>query len=276
MNDNTAPEGNVQQDELQQVKRFIEAHGKTFAIAVCVALAVAVIPAVYRGYRKAKNEKASLMLSSGSGIQDLETMVEKYPAVPAAPLAVLKLAKAYYDTGDYDAALSRYEEFEKRYTEHPMRPAAELGRVQCLEAKRGLDKALLGFIAFGEKYPDHFLTPQAIFGKGRCLAQLRRLAEAKAVYEDFIAANEDSVWLPRAEDLLESVNQKLESSAGDTAGGVSGEGQPQPEATMVLPAALVPVDAEAVQPGDGEKAPVGNETPPVGEPVAPGAAQSTD
>jgi len=276
MDDNTTPEGDVQQDELQQVKRFIEEHGKTLAIAVCVALAVAVIPAVYRGYRKAKNEKASLMLSSRSEIRDLEAMVEKYSAVPAAALAVLKLAKAYYDTGDYDAALSRYEEFEKRYPEHPMRPAAGLGRVHCLEAKRWLDKALLGFIAFAEKYPDHFLTPQAIFGKGRCLVQRGRLAEAKAVYEDFIAANEDSVWLPRAEDLLESVNQKLESPAGDTAGGVSGEGWPQPEATMVLPTALVPVDAGTVPPGAGEKAPVGNETQPAGEPVDPGAAQSTD
>ena len=45
-------------------------------------------------------------------------------------------------------------------------------------------------------------SAQALFGRAPCLEQMGRYQEAKAVYEDFIAAHPDSGWLAKAEEML--------------------------------------------------------------------------
>ena len=225
------------EDELQSLRQFVRQHGRTLTIGLCVAVVAVAVPTAYRSHRNARNRQASLMLSSGDKIQDLEALVEKYPSVPAVALAMLKLAKAYYDNGDYEASLTKYAEFEEEFPDHPMRAAAELGKVHCMEGQRQMEKALLGFISFAEKHPGHFLTPQASFGQGRCLEQMGRLTEAKAVYEDFIAGEANSAWIPRAEELLESVDRELKAAERRSKGTKS-----QPRAPGETPGP-VPADA---------------------------------
>jgi tetratricopeptide (TPR) repeat protein len=105
--------------------------------------------------------------------------------------------------------LSRYDEFLQRYANHPWTVTAELGRLHCLEAKGQFQEAADGFGAFADMHGEHYQVPLALFGKARCLEQLQRLEDAKAVYEDFIAANPDSRWVPRVEEMLEALGLRL-------------------------------------------------------------------
>lgn len=237
MTERTPQDEQAHTDEIEHIKRFVSEHGRPVALGLGLVLAVAVAFAGYRSYKHARREKASLMLSSGSKIQDLEALVEQYSSVPAVSVAMLKLAKAYYDAGDYDAAMSQYEEFRDKYPDHVMRPAAALGLLHCREAKGYKREALQGFVAFADRHPDHFLTPQAVFGQGRCLEALGRLEEARAVYEDFIAQQAGSAWVPRAEELLSSVNHRLEE-AGD-AENLEGAVESEQEGMLTLPTGTV-------------------------------------
>jgi len=45
-------------------------------------------------------------------------------------------------------------------------------------------------------------VPQAVMGAARCREQLGQFDDARVLYEDFIAANPDSSWLPQAESGL--------------------------------------------------------------------------
>jgi tetratricopeptide (TPR) repeat protein len=138
--------------------------------------------------------------------------VERHPSAPTTPLAVLKLAKGYYDSGNHDMALGKYDEFLKEFADHPFAPAAELGRVHCLEARAQLHEALEGYRSFAANRPDHFLAPQAILAQARCLEQLGQLAEARTVYEDFITSAGETMWRNRAEQLLETIEDRQKVS----------------------------------------------------------------
>lgn len=202
----------LQIDELQELKEFLRNYGKPIAVGICVVLAVIIVLVLHHGHAREQIQQASQMLSSARTVKDLETLTVQYSSTPAAPQALMKLAKAHFDSGNYDIALNKYSEFKLKFPNHQMAGGAELGKIHCLEARGQLQEALSAFTAFIAEHPDYFLVSQAIFGQGRCLEQLGRHREAKALYEDFIAAHPESAWIPRAEELLASVSRKQEEA----------------------------------------------------------------
>lgn len=218
MSNNSATQ-NVQQDEFRDLKDILRKHVNQIAVGLCIALAVTVSVVLYRSRARAKVQQASHMLSSAHTIQDLEAITMQYPSSAVAPLAMMQLAKVYYNAGKYDMALDKYIEFGLKFPDHQMAAAAELGRIHCLEARGRLGEAYEGFTAFLADHPDDFLTFQAVFGRARCLEQLGRYTEAKELYEGFIEAHPESSWTSRAEELLGSVNRKLEETSSGTKDG---------------------------------------------------------
>jgi len=204
----------AQPDELHDLRAFVREYGTSAGLAAVVVLAVAVGVGVYRSHTRSTREAASAQLGNARSLQDLESLLAKHAATPAAPLAMLKLAHGYFDGGNYDAAMAKYDEFKQKFPTHPLALAAELGRAHCQEAKGMTQAALDGFTAFIKEHPKDFLVPQAAFGKARCLEALGKSAEAKTVYEDFIAANPKSGWVPRAEELIEQLNRAMARPAG--------------------------------------------------------------
>lgn len=211
-------------DELHELKSLLREYGPSIGIALAVVLVVGIGIGVYRSNRRSSTEQAAMMLGNARSAQDLENVVAQHASTPMAPLALLKLARAYFDGGNYDGAMAKYDELKQKHATHPLAVAADLGRIHCQEAKGQTREALQGFVAFVREHPDHFLTPQAVFGQGRCLEALGQLAEAKAVYEDFIAAHPKSGWTPRADELLEQVKRSMSRPAG-AVGAVSPAGE---------------------------------------------------
>ena len=158
-----------QPEELEQLKEFASRHGISIAIAVGVIL-VAVLAMLFIGSRSAGAERDALqLLGSARSVSDLESITEKYTSATVAPLALLRTAKVYYDSGNYGLAVQKYDQFANQFGDHPFVAAAKLGKSHCVEAQGRLQEALQGYKQFSREQPRHFLTPQAIFGEGRCL-----------------------------------------------------------------------------------------------------------
>lgn len=187
---------------------------KTYAsrILTAVLIVAAIVIAGYR-YLDSSNsgkQEAANKLFSAKNAQDLELIITKNASSPVAPLAILKLAKVHFNSGNYDGALTRYNEFKTKFPQHELVEAAEMGRLHCLEARNQVEDALKGFTEFAASKTNHFLYAEAVTGKARCMEQLGKNREAIAVYEDFIAANPKSAWTSKMEDLMASLKKKTE------------------------------------------------------------------
>ena len=198
------------EDELQQLIRFIKNYGVPVLIGLAIVIALSVARTTYQNKTKASSDDAAGMLANAVQVQDmdgkirqLEDIIAQYPSTSSAPLALLAIAKTYFDQQKCDVALSKYDEFIKNYPKHDLVKGAEVGKAHCLEELGSKEMALKSYIAFAEANNDHFLTPEAQLGRARCLISLGRKAEAQEICEDLLTAKPDTFWAMRAEYYLE-------------------------------------------------------------------------
>ena len=195
--------------ELDALKSYFFERGWRWMVVVVLVLLVLGGYQMYRTNQRAQIERASAMLMSASNLTTLQDIVKQYPNTPAAPIALLLMARSHYDSGNYAMADGAYADFQARYPAHFMSVSAQLGRIHCLEAMGQMDAALDGYSAFVKNNPGHFLAPMALLGKARSLAILGRYGEARIDYENFIATHPDSVWSREAEAALTLLDRSL-------------------------------------------------------------------
>lgn len=180
---------------------------KGFAFKAGLAIIVVLGVFLFRTHRQNSEDQASRMLGEARNAQALQAVIVQYPGTPAARLALLQTAKAFYDAGDFGAASASYSEFASKYPKHPMVAVAHLGKIACTESMGQIPEALSAYSTFMKENPDSFLTPTALFGKARCLEQMQKYSEARAVYEDFLVANPKSPWKNDVEEALRQLDR---------------------------------------------------------------------
>lgn len=149
----------------------------------------------FKEYRAAKVLHANQEIMKASSVEELETVVAKYGATKTGNAARLRLAKAYYDAGKYEEALSAYDTCMRKGAPQGFAEIAELGRAHALEGLNRLDDALAAFQSFETKNPSHFLQPLATLGVARVLAQQGKKTEAKKILETLKAKKTGAaVW----------------------------------------------------------------------------------
>jgi len=212
-NNSTVPEQpEVPQQEQDKQIDFFKAHASQIVTVVLIVAAIGI--AAYRYYSVSASEKQGVAekLFSARNPQDLELLMNQNSSSPIAPLALLKLAKLHFNSGNYDMAMSKYDEFKTRYPKHELADAAEIGKLHCMEARNQMQDALTGFTSFTAARTNHFLYAEAVMGQARCLVQLGRQKEAITIYEDFIAAHPKSAWTAKIEDLMKALKKKPEDN----------------------------------------------------------------
>jgi len=207
------PRSAEEPEDLQTLFEQFKGQLRVWLPPVAVALVLALGVTVYRGCRARRAEQASQMLGLARSVQHLQEVANRFPGTPAAPVALLGLAKSQYDAGDYVLASSTYADFLKRYPRHSLAPIAELGRLHCLEAMGQTEAALQGFSAFATNRGDHFLVPLAQLARARCLEQLRRHEDARVLYEDFLVTYTNSPWRGEVEEALSQLRREMRRPA---------------------------------------------------------------
>ena len=202
-------------DELAELKELINKHGKNALTAFLVVLIGVMGAYLYTSKKAARAVEASVKMSEVKSVTDLETVVANYDGTQAAQTALIALAKQYYESGNYDAAMSKYDEFLSKYPDNELASTAQLGRIFCIEARNNataFNEAATAYAAFAQKHPKSFLCPQAVLGEARCYEMLKDYDKARVIYEDFTTNTEDSPWLPLAEDSLKRLEHKIKMS----------------------------------------------------------------
>ncbi len=202
------PDHELEQHEVTQVLNFIKHYGKLIGIGILAAV-VAILVSKGCAHQKAgKLAQAEELLLKARSPQQLEEVVTRYGSTPAAPVALLDLAKTHFNNGDYFLARAQYERFLKEYKKHELSPIAEFGLASCSEADGDFDGAITQFAAFIEVQEGHYLQSPAILALARSMEQANRLDEARIILEDFLAENAASQWAGQAENALEQLGEK--------------------------------------------------------------------
>ncbi len=199
-------------DELADVKVIVDKYGKKALTILLVVMVTFSAVHLYTAKKQNHIVEASEKLSVARSIPDLEAIVSGYSETQAGEMALIALAKQYFDNANYEIAFTKYEDFLRDYPESNLINTAKLGRIFCIEARNNdaaFQEAANEYATFTKEQTDSFLAPQSIFGQGRCLEQLNKFEEARIVYEDFIANQTDSPWVMLAEDLLEQLTRKI-------------------------------------------------------------------
>ncbi len=216
-----AEQAELEQKEVHEVLVFVQKYGKTVGIVLGVIVIAVVAGGLRRSMARNQAVRAAAMLRQARSLNDLQAVISTYPKAPSAPVAMLQAANEMFHSGQYDQALMHYAEFEKKYPEHEFAAAMKLYKAYCFESSLQFEEALSAYRSFVESGKERYLRPIATFGIARCHEQMGKLNDAKVVYEDFIAANPNSDWLPQAETALRYVNRKIRAIKNEAAAPVS-------------------------------------------------------
>lgn len=181
---------------LKQYPEFIpviewwEKDGKQTVIWLVAALAI------FGGFKGWQHHTASVKAAASDALvsayttEEIEKAVADFGSKASGGVLKLRLAKSYYDAGNYDGALAQYEDAAASEL-NGFEAIPVVGKAQCLEAMGRTDEALAAFDAFVEANPKSYLTLTAQLGGARCLAAkgdkdgaLKRLAALKEAAGD--------------------------------------------------------------------------------------------
>lgn len=196
----------LEKHEVTEVVGFLKRYGKLIGTGLLAAAVTVLISKGCEHRQASRLAAAEQLLMSAQTPQQLEEIVNKYSSTPTAPIALLNLAKTFFNNGDYAQARVQYERFLKKYKNHDMRPAAELGLAYCTEADGNFDGAAAQFAEFAKKNSKSYLQPLAILSIARCKEQAGKIDEARIALEDFLAENPGTPWAGTAESALKTLN----------------------------------------------------------------------
>lgn len=291
-------------EELLPVIEWWEKDGKqTLAIVAAAAVVVAGYYGV-KNWRQAQREAAGSALMEaamgGDSVESLESAVAAHGSSASGPALKLRLAKAYYDAGQYDDksyqnALEIYTELDGKapdgFAEVP-----KLGIAACLEGLGRTEEAQKAYDEFVEALPESPYALQAKLGSARCTAlagdkakALEKLAALKDEVKDddaslaLVETAEDVVkrWekrerAPSATDELANTLEAIDATAEEAASlAKEAVAAPAPEAAPSPVAEPEPAPAPeapaAVEPAPAPEAPAAVESAPA--PEAPAAVE---
>lgn len=253
-------------EELLPVYDWYKKNGKDTLLYVIIALIAAIACTKGCDYIKNRNVTASAALINANDVESLENINGLYARTRVAPIISLRLAKAYYEAGNYAQAEEQYNAFLSKNSRHPLAPQAKLGRASSLEAEQKFDEAK---DAYAELAADKSaaIYPEAILGQARCLAALNDKAAANDLLDRLAIDKKDTRWESQAETLRGVINRFSgfkSTSIYDQLSAASSDAD-APAAETAAPAAEVPDPAPAT---DATPAPAA-EAPQAPAPEAP-------
>ena len=280
-------------EELLPVYDWDKGKGKDHLMTAAIALVVAIAVIAIVRYRDSQNAEASYALTGADGVESLEGLSAKYSRTAVAPVISLRLAKAYYDAGQYEQAAETFGAFARKNRRHVLAPQGRLGQATSLEALAsataggGTDELSQARDIYIELASDRKspVYAEAVMGQARCLAALGDKAAAGDLLDRLAIDMKDTRWESAAE-ALRGVIDRFDGFRGESlfdemsAFGSGAPAAPEAAAKEVVPAAkeAVPAAKETTAPAPAQEAvPAAKETTkeaPVQE-AAPAAKETT-
>ncbi len=199
-----APKGDIPEylpEELLPVYDWYREQGKQLLFAAGFVLLVALGTFAYLRHRENKAAEASAALLNAESVEGLENLNSQYGGGKIGPLIRIRLAKAYYNAGNYPEARATFQAFLKRNGTHELAAIAKLGLAATQEAEQSFEEARTAYAALAEAQPGHYLVPLAVMGQARCLAALQQKPAAFDLLDRLIVSKSGTPWEEMATDL---------------------------------------------------------------------------
>jgi tetratricopeptide (TPR) repeat protein len=196
-------------EELLPLIEWWEKDGKkTLLFVVLAGLCVAGYYGV-KAWREGRRQAAGDAVLTAFTVEELEAASAEYAKEAAGPALRMRLAKKYFDDGNYALALDAYEALAKEAPDG-FADVPAIGRAVCLEALGKYDEALKAYEAFAADRKDSLLALTARLGAARALTALDRRDEALkalAALKAAAEADKDATALARIEAESELVRR---------------------------------------------------------------------
>lgn len=187
-------------EELAPIYEWIVENGRSLAYQVAIVVLAVMVAIAFTRSRAAKLERASAALLSANDVVGLEEVAGRFGGTKLGPLIKLRLARAYYDAGQFDSAKDAFGDFAKANRNHPLIQEAKLGLAASQEALREFQQAIDGYRSIGAEAgsPVYFL---AKMGEARSLAASGDKAAAREIAVAVAKEAEGTPWDGTAEAL---------------------------------------------------------------------------
>ena len=245
-------------EELAPVYDWLVENGKDVLLGIGIAFLCVIAVSSFNKYRASSAERASAAILSANDVAGLEEANAKFGGSKSGPVIRLRLARAYFDAGNYETAADTYAAFVKSNKKHPLADEARLGYAAALEAQKKFDEAKAAYAAIAPAEP----TPASILaniGIARCLAATGAKADAKAALETLAANLPPSMrWKATIDSAIELVENfdgfRAESSLFDQMTSLQETPAPADAADVAADAPAPAAEDEAAAPAPAEEA----------------------
>src|SRR6266850_1947215 len=177
---------------------FWAEHGKRITTAVVAIGILGLVLLYWRRQSSTQGEQAADSLARATDVALLEQVVRDFPKSPVAAEALSRLADVYYQNGKYAEAASTYERIARDYPSHPLAESAKLSLAEVLEAQGNLDGASAQYLQIVNSNPNSYVANAARMGLARCFVAQGRKKEARQIYEEMLAAGQNSPWFAQS------------------------------------------------------------------------------
>lgn len=134
--------------------------------------------------------------------EEFQRVLDDYGLSRVSRLARPQLARLKFQEGEYDAAISLYQEFVKDVSDNPLyQSLARLALAACYEAKGEYDKAIAILTEFTNK-PDATFKEQAMLDLARVYRLSGQEGKSKEILTAFVDEYKNSPFLPFAKAFL--------------------------------------------------------------------------
>lgn len=196
-------------EELAPVYEWLAENGRSLAYQLAVVALVAIAAIAFTRSRAAKLESASAALLTTTDVVGLEDLNGRFGGTKLGPMIRLRLARAYYDAGQFDSAKDAYAQFVKRNSRHPLASEAKLGLAASEEALREFQQAIADYKSIDAPA----CSPVAVMAK---MGEARATAAAgdKAAAKTLMAALAEEVKGTSWEDAVERMDGVIDRFDG--------------------------------------------------------------
>jgi len=131
-----------------------------------------------------------------------EELRDKYGNTVYPTLALYFLGQAYFENGEYDKALERFEECQKGSDNELVSIVSLWGCADCYRASGDTQKAIELYDTILNKYSSNALMPGVLMQKAKCYLELKESEKAIAVYRQLTIEYPQSAFVPDAKEML--------------------------------------------------------------------------
>jgi TolA-binding protein len=203
-------------NKIATVSDYAEVHRQTITRVAIGVAALAVVVYAYVTYRQSQNDEALNKLVSAEqvyfsgdyreAIRRLEKYCTEYDGTDGGGIGTYYLANSYFNTDQYDFALTNYEKYLDDYSDNEVFTVSSmLGIAACYEGLNKYQEAVAQYETTLKKYPESHAKAEIMMDLARAYRVMSQPDNARTWYGKIVKEFPESSLSREAKSALEEL-----------------------------------------------------------------------